>query len=226
MKKKLVVFSGAGLSAESGLSTFRDQNGLWENHRVEDVASIEAWYDQRETVLRFYNLRRKQLLDVKPNQAHLDIAKLESDFNVVVVTQNVDDLHERAGSKNIIHLHGELLSARSSEKESIRFRWEKDILLTDKAPDGSAMRPDIVWFGEGVPKMEDAINEVKNADIFIVIGTSLQVYPAANLMYEVPSSCQCFVIDPNLNLNQIPKHFELIQKNATEGMEKLMERLQ
>jgi NAD-dependent deacetylase len=226
MKKKLVVFSGAGLSAESGLSTFRDQNGLWENHRVEDVASIEAWYDQRETVLRFYNLRRKQLLDVKPNQAHLDIAKLESDFNVVVVTQNVDDLHERAGSKNIIHLHGELLSARSSEKESIRFRWEKDILLTDKAPDGSAMRPDIVWFGEGVPNMEFALKTVEDADFFIVIGTSLQVYPAANLIYEVPSSCQCFVIDPHLNLNQIPKHFELIQKNATEGIKILMERLQ
>jgi NAD-dependent deacetylase len=148
----------------------------------------------------------------------LDIAKLESDFNVVVVTQNVDDLHERAGSKNIIHLHGELLSARSSEKESIRFRWEKDILLTDKAPDGSSMRPDIVWFGEGVPKMEDAINEVKNADIFIVIGTSLQVYPAAGLLDDVPAGAKIFLIDlhsPNVGLR---KDLNFIQKTATEGM--------
>jgi NAD-dependent deacetylase len=226
MKRKLVVFSGAGLSAESGLSTFRDQNGLWENHRIEDVASIEAWHKNRETLLHFYNLRRKQLLEVKPNQAHLDIYKLEMDFDVVVITQNVDDLHERAGSSKIIHLHGELLSACSSKNKNLSFRWEKDILITDKAPDGHALRPDIVWFGEDVPNMEFAFKTVEDADFFIVIGTSLQVYPAANLIYEVPSSCQCFVIDPHLNLNQIPKHFELIQKNATEGIKILMERLQ
>ncbi len=221
--KKIVVLSGAGVSAESGIKTFRDSDGLWEEYRVEDVASIDGWRKNRELVLDFYNARRKALQNAQPNQAHKILAELEKDYDVCVVTQNVDNLHERAGSTKIIHLHGELTKARSVKDE---FTWYEigynDINLGDKAPDGSQLRPFIVWFGESVPELGRAAKEVGTADILIIIGTSLNVYPAAGLIHYTKPGCKIYLIDPQpMNLKM--DNFTQIQEKATVGMQKLKE---
>ena len=183
MKQKLVVISGAGISAESGLKTFRDHDGLWEGHAVEEVATYEAWEKNPALVLDFYNQRRRQLSEVKPNEAHKIIVQLKDHFEVLIITQNVDDLHERAGSKNVIHLHGELYKACSERNKDKVVEWKTNINLGNKAEDDSQLRPFIVWFGEDVPMLDPAMDMVYDADILIVIGTSLKVYPAANLIH-------------------------------------------
>ena len=205
MKKKLVVLTGAGVSAESGITTFRDSGGLWENFKVEDVASIEGWYANPKLVLDFYNARRAQLADVKPNAAHRAIAELEKEYDVTVVTQNVDNLHERAGSTRIIHLHGELTKVRPENayndmdgysEETVFDIGTEAIHVGDKAPNGAQLRPHIVWFGEAVPKIEQAIDAVESADILLIVGTSLQVYPAAGLYRYARHDIPIYIIDP------------------------------
>lgn len=205
MKKNLVVLTGAGVSAESGISTFRDSDGLWENHNVEDVASIEGWYRNPGLVLDFYNARRAQLAQVKPNAAHYAIAALEEKWNVIVVTQNVDNLHERAGSTKIIHLHGELTKVRPENCFNDRDGYSEDtvfdigyepIHIGDMAPNGAQLRPHIVWFGEAVPKIESAIDAVAVADVLLIVGTSLQVYPAAGLYRYAKMDTPIFIVDP------------------------------
>lgn len=222
--KKLVVLTGAGISAESGIKTFRDHNGLWENYDVMDVASIEGWRKNRELVLDFYNQRRRQLQEVQSNEAHQILQKLEQHFEVHIVTQNVDDLHERAGSSNILHLHGELLKSCASQNKNLVYNQLNDIQLGDKAEDGSQLRPFIVWFGEEVPLMEKAQKLVQQADIVIVIGTSLQVYPAAGLLYDVKADVPLFVINPDENI-QYNNRVEVIKESATQGMKMLWNRL-
>ena len=225
--KKLVILSGAGISAESGISTFRDAGGLWDKYPVMQVASIEGYEADPELVINFYNERRKQLLDVKPNQGHILCAELEKYFDVTVVTQNVDNLHERAGSHHIIHLHGELTKVCSSynpnDPRYIRELKpeEFEVKMGDKAGDGSQLRPFIVWFGEAVPEIETAIRYVEKADIFVIIGTSMNVYPAASLLYYVPSNADVYLIDPkdvNINTRRPITH---IKKGASEGMKEL-----
>jgi len=218
--QKIVILSGAGISAESGIRTFRDAGGLWEGHDIMEVASPQGWCKNPELVLNFYNQRRRQLLEVQPNQAHLDLKKLEASYQVVIVTQNVDDLHERAGSTHIIHLHGELLKARSSKNPSLICERKEDIYLGDIAEDGAQLRPHIVWFGEEVPMIEKAIQEIVDADYLMVIGTSLQVYPAAGLIDYVKSTCKIFIIDPHLSKNQVrlPNEVILLSKTAVEGV--------
>lgn len=229
--KKLVILSGAGISAESGISTFRDAGGLWDKYPVMQVASIEGYEANPELVINFYNERRKQLLDVKPNQGHILCAELEKYFDVTVVTQNVDNLHERAGSHHIIHLHGELTKVCSSynpnDPRYIRELKpeEFEVKMGDKAGDGSQLRPFIVWFGEAVPEIETAVRYVEKADIFIIIGTSMNVYPAASLLYYVPDNAKVYLIDPkdvNINTNRPITH---IKKGASEGMKELLELL-
>ena len=229
--KKIVILSGAGISAESGISTFRDAGGLWDKYPVMQVASIEGYEADPELVINFYNERRKQLLDVKPNQGHILCAELEKYFDVTVVTQNVDNLHERAGSHHIIHLHGELTKVCSSynpnDPRYIRELKpeEFEVKIGDKAGDGSQLRPFIVWFGEAVPEIETAVNYVEKADIFVIIGTSMNVYPAASLLYYVPANAQVYLIDPkdvNINTNRPITH---IKKGASEGMKELLELL-
>ena len=226
--KKLVILSGAGISAESGISTFRDAGGLWDKYPVMQVASIEGYEADPELVINFYNERRKQLLDVKPNQGHILCAELEKYFDVTVVTQNVDNLHERAGSHHIIHLHGELTKVCSSynpnDPRYIRELKpeEFEVKMGDKAGDGSQLRPFIVWFGEAVPEIETAVQYVEKADIFVIIGTSMNVYPAASLLYYVPSNAQVYLIDPkdvNINTRRPITH---IKKGASEGMKELL----
>ena len=224
MKKKLVVLSGAGISAESGVKTFRDSNGLWENHRIEDVASFEGFQKNPQMVLDFYNARRKQLREVEPNNAHLILAEFEAFFDVEIITQNVDDLHERAGSTKITHLHGELLKVRPIDSETEILQWKEDLNVGDFNAKGIQLRPHIVWFGEMVPEMEKAIKLTAEADIFLIIGTSMQVYPAAGLINYVPPSCEVFVIDPNLE-NMYAKYENFFKTSATEGMKKLRELL-
>lgn len=222
--KKLVVLSGAGISAESGIKTFRDSNGLWENHRIEDVASPDGFARNPKLVLDFYNARRKQLKEVEPNMAHQLLAELEAYFDVHIITQNVDDLHERGGSSKIIHLHGELRKARSSNNENDILDWEGDIKIGDLHRDGSQLRPHIVWFGEMVPEMDNAIEIASEADLFLVIGTSMQVYPAASVIRYIPNHCEIFVIDPHLeNPNAFTKSENYIKASATEGMKQLKE---
>jgi len=218
--KKVVVLTGAGISAESGISTFRDANGLWENHDIMEVASPEGWQNNPELVLNFYNLRRRQLKEVQPNSAHYFLKELEKKFEVVVITQNVDDLHERAGSSQVIHLHGELKKVRSEKSEDLILDWEEDIQLGDLAEDGAQLRPHIVWFGEMVPMMEKAIEEVSDADIMLVIGTSLQVYPAASLIDFIEFGKPIYVIDPNSVTVPVPSNpnIQVIRKTATEGV--------
>ena len=225
--KKLVILSGAGISAESGISTFRDAGGLWDKYPVMQVASIEGYEADPELVINFYNERRKQLLDVKPNQGHILCAELEKYFDVTVVTQNVDNLHERAGSHHIIHLHGELTKVCSSynpnDPRYIRELKpeEFEVKMGDKAGDGSQLRPFIVWFGEAVPEIETAVRYVEKADIFVIIGTSMNVYPAASLLYYVPENAQVYLIDPkdvNINTRRPITH---IKKGASEGMKEL-----
>ena len=218
MKKKLVVFSGAGISAESGVQTFRDSNGLWENHRVEDVASPEGFERNPQMVLDFYNARRRQLNEVTPNKAHLILAELEDVFEVSIITQNVDDLHERAGSTKVIHLHGELKKARPVNSESNIISWEGDLNLGHLNFEGIQLRPHIVWFGEMVPEMDKAIDLCSKADLFLVIGTSMSVYPAAGLIHYIPANCKVFVIDPSLP-NTYTETENYFKTSATHGME-------
>jgi len=228
MKKKVIILSGAGVSAESGIKTFRDADGLWEGHDVMAVASPEGWRNDQKLVLNFYNERRKQLLAVTPNSAHQDIAALEEKYEVVVITQNVDDLHERGGSTKIIHLHGELLKVRSTGNSELIYDWAKDLNKDDRCADGYQLRPHIVWFGEAVPKLEEAIIEIENADIVIIIGTSMQVYPAASLISYAPSFSKKFYIDPkpSISIDEAKAmNLEIVAMKATEGMKKLLEEL-
>lgn len=224
MKKKLVVLSGAGISAESGIKTFRDSNGLWENHRVEDVASPEGFAKNPQLVLDFYNARRKQLNEVEPNEAHKILAELEKDFDVQIITQNVDDLHERAGSTKVLHLHGELKKARPVNSDGNVIPWENDLNVGDLNFEGIQLRPHIVWFGEMVPEMENAAEIASTADIFLVIGTSMQVYPAAGLIHYIPDHCEVFLIDPNLP-NDFTRSENCFQCGASEGMKMLQNRI-
>ena len=219
-KKKLVVLSGAGISAESGVKTFRDSNGLWENHRIEDVASPEGFARNPQMVLDFYNARRRQLKEVKPNDAHLILAEMQKFLDVIIITQNVDDLHERAGSDSVIHLHGELKKVRPVDSISEIISWDNDLNLGDLNDEGIQLRPHIVWFGEMVPEMETAIEIAQIADYFLIIGTSMQVYPAAGLIDYVPVNCEIFAIDPHLT-NTMANHDNFYKTTATEGMKKL-----
>lgn len=225
--KKITVLTGAGVSAESGVSTFRDSDGLWENHKVEDVASIEGWYRNPQLVLDFYNARRKQLPHVRPNAAHLAIADLEKDYKVTVITQNVDNLHERAGSTKIIHLHGELTKVRPENccndrdgfsEETVFDIGSDEINLGDMAPNGAQLRPHIVWFGEAVPKIEAAIDAVEAADILLIVGTSLQVYPAAGLYRYAKMDTPIYIIDPK-DVPARDSRITHIKEVATKGME-------
>ncbi|MFO0357044.1 MAG: SIR2 family NAD-dependent protein deacylase [Sphingobacteriaceae bacterium] len=223
-KKHLVIFSGAGMSAESGIKTFRDSGGLWEEYKIEDVATLEAWERNPALVTEFYNQRRKQVMEAQPNEAHKTIAELQNDFNVTVITQNVDNLHERAGSKTVIHLHGEIMKAQSSVDPTLIYdlnKWE--VKIGDKCSKGSQLRPYIVWFGEMVPMMEPAINIVGQADLFTVIGTSLNVYPAAGLVDYSPGPIPKWLVDPgdfNLQSYQNMVH---IKDTAVKGMRQLKE---
>lgn len=219
--KHLVVLTGAGMSAESGIKTFRDENGLWEGHDVMEVASPNGFSKNPKLVLDFYNQRRKQLLAVHPNQAHYDLAKLETLYNVSIITQNVDDLHERAGSSNVTHLHGELLKARSTGNETDIFSWKQDIVIGDICKNGYQIRPHIVWFGEAVPMIEKAIDICLTADILLIIGTSMQVYPAASLMDYVSQKTNIYYIDPKPALTS-HNNVSVIQEKATEGLKKFM----
>ena len=228
--KKLVVLSGAGISAESGISTFRDAGGLWDKYPVEQVATPEGYAANPELVIRFYNERRKQLLDVQPNEAHKIVAELERHFEVTVITQNIDNLHERAGSSHIIHLHGELTKVTSSyDPNNPHYIQELtpenfEVKMGDKAKDGSQLRPFIVWFGEAVPEIE-TIQYVQQTDVFVIIGTSLNVYPAAGLLHYVPRHAEVYLIDPKEVRVSSTHPVHVIQKGASKGMEELKELL-
>ena len=215
--KHLVVLTGAGMSAESGIKTFRGADGLWEGHDVMQVASPEGFEADPELVLEFYNQRRRQLLEVAPNKAHLELANLEKHFKITIITQNIDDLHERAGSTNVIHLHGELLKVRSTKNEALVFDWKKDLNLGDLDKNGNQLRPHIVWFGEAVPLIDKAVEICATADKLLIIGTSLQVYPAASLMHYVPENTPTFFIDPNPSISS-SKKITVIAQSATEGI--------
>ncbi|KAF2330082.1 SIR2 family NAD-dependent protein deacylase [Flavobacterium nitrogenifigens] len=226
MKKKLVVLTGAGISAESGIKTFRDSDGLWEGHDVMEVATPEGWHKNQELVLDFYNKRRQQLKEVNPNLGHIILAQLEKDFDVQIITQNVDDLHERAGSTNVLHLHGELLKVRSTQNKNLILDWTEDLLTGDFDANGYQLRPHIVWFGEEVPALEQAIDITETADYFAVIGTSLQVYPAAGLISYTPSTTPVFYIDPKpISIPNLRNKVETIAKFASEGVADLREKL-
>src|SRR5665213_1147548 len=221
MKKNVVVLTGAGISAESGLKTFRDSDGLWMGYDVYEVATPQGWQKDPELVLDFYNQRRKEVAKALPNKAHQGIAGLEKDFNVTVITQNIDDLHERAGSKKVLHLHGEIFKMRSEKDENTFYDIKEDMRFGQKAPDGFQLRPHVVWFGEAVPMIEEAVKVMATVDVFILAGTSLQVYPAAGLIDFLPSGIPKFIIDKNPPY--IPPHhnFKVIQKPATEGVEEV-----
>lgn len=229
MKKlKLVVLTGAGISAESGIKTFRDSDGLWENHRIEDVATPDGFRKNPELVLEFYNQRRRQLLEVKPNAGHFALMAIEKHFDVHIITQNVDDLHERAGSEKVLHLHGELRKVRSVRTESLVSKWDTDVKLGDKAPDGGQWRPHIVWFGEAVPMLERAAEIASEADIFMVVGTSLQVYPAASLMGFCDRTIPVFYIDPKPQVNhelKLMPNLTIIAEPASTGVERVRQQL-
>lgn len=221
--KNIVVLTGAGISAESGLKTFRDSNGLWEGHDVMEVASPQGFQNNPALVLDFYNQRRRQLLSVHPNKAHVALAELEKQYNVHIITQNVDDLHERAGSSQVLHLHGELLKARSIASTENTFECKNDILLGDQCENGYQIRPHIVWFGEAVPLLEDAIVITEKADFLIIIGTSMQVYPAASLIDFAKSSTPIYFIDPKPAINNTPNsNLTIISENAVSGVPTLV----
>lgn len=223
-KPHLVVFTGAGMSAESGLKTFRDHGGLWENHNINEVATPQAWLQNPELVLQFYNMRRKQLFKANPNSAHRDIAQLEDLFQVTVITQNIDDLHERAGSTSVVHLHGELKKVQSERYPELVYLWEKEeIELGDLCEKGYQLRPHVVWFGEAVPMISKAIEVIHKADLFLVIGTSLAVYPAAGLVEEVPQNANRILIDPNASGLRLSDQWEVVNCSATEGMKLVAE---
>jgi NAD-dependent deacetylase len=222
--QKIVVLTGAGISAESGLKTFRDSDGLWEQYKIEDVATPEAWHRNMKLVLDFYNQRRKQVLEAKPNAAHFALAELEKQYDVHVITQNIDDLHERAGSTKVLHLHGEIRKARSSADVNLIYEidgWE--LKEGQKCEKGSQLRPHIVWFGEMVPELENAARIVSAADIFLVIGTSLQVYPASGLIDYAPYEADKYYIDPKAEM--LRNDFTIIKKKAGDGVPELLKKL-
>tara|TARA_B100001175_G_scaffold313935_1_gene322369 strand:- start:307 stop:981 length:675 start_codon:yes stop_codon:yes gene_type:complete len=223
--KQIVVLSGAGISVESGLSTFRDNGGLWDKYPIEEVATIQAWNNNPQKVTDFYNLRRDNCVNAEPNMAHILIGQLEERFSVKIITQNIDDLHERGGSSDILHLHGEIMLARScGTGDTYPIKRGENIKYGDKCPKGFLLRPDVVWFGESVPNLVIASEIVKKADFLIIIGTSLQVYPAAGLIYDAPINCKKFVIDPNeLSL---PNDFVHIKKPGTKGMNDVIKLLE
>ncbi len=226
MKKKLAVLTGAGISAESGIRTFRDADGLWEGHDVMEVASYEGWLRNPRLVMDFYNERRRQLHQVEPNAGHLGLAALEKDFDVHIITQNVDDLHEKAGSTNVLHLHGELLKARSTVNKSYILDWENDLNLGDYDEAGNQLRPHIVWFGEEIPLLGDAVSLTQESDIFVVAGTSLQVYPAAGLLQFTNPHVPIFYIDPNpAPIHNLPNELTVIAQPASTGIPILAEKL-
>lgn len=225
-KKNLVVLTGAGISAESGIRTFRDSGGLWEGYSVEEVASPEGWRSNYELVLEFYNARRKNVRDAKPNKAHFGLAHLEENYNVTIITQNIDDLHERAGSSRVVHLHGEIFKAQSTINPNLIIDLgDKDINRGDQCELGSQLRPFIVWFGEAVPKIDEASNLVSKADILIIIGTSMIVYPAAGLLEYALDKIPIYFIDPKIPNYNSAKRITYIQKNATEGVPFLVKKL-
>lgn len=222
-KKKLVVLTGAGISAESGLRTFRDSDGLWEGYQVTDVATPGAWMRDPQLVLDFYNQRRKKVADAKPNAAHYGLAELENDFDVTIITQNIDDLHERGGSSNVVHLHGEIFKMCSEQDKSLVSEIRGDIQLGEFAADGFQLRPFIVWFEEPVPKIEEAIEIVQESDIFVVVGTSLVVYPAAGLVNYSKRDIPKFIVDKKIPYTSCISNLTAIEKPATEGVKDLQE---
>jgi NAD-dependent deacetylase len=225
--KKIIVLTGAGMSAESGISTFRDSGGLWEKYEINDVATPNGWRRNQALVLDFYNQRRRQLLDSKPNEAHYALAELEKDYDVQIVTQNVDNLHERAGSTNVVHLHGELMKVRSTGPGEEVFDVDPnhpDINTGDYCPKGFQLRPHIVWFGEAVPEIEKAERMAASAALFLIIGTSMQVYPAAGLINSVKSGVPVYLIDPH-EVNHLQNDITVIQKGASDGMKEFIKRL-
>jgi NAD-dependent deacetylase len=220
-KKKIVVLTGAGISAESGLKTFRDSDGLWEGYDVTEVATPGAWRRNPTLVLEFYNMRRRSVLEALPNDAHIGLAELEKDFDVQIITQNIDDLHERAGSTKVLHLHGEIFKMRSERNDSLVYEIREDIRLGDKAADGAQLRPSIVWFEEPVPMIEIAVPLAQDADLFVVVGTSLAVYPAAGLLHVVPRHVPTFIIDKKIPVSGERINYHLIENKATEGVKTL-----
>lgn len=223
--QNVVVLTGAGISAESGINTFRDSGGLWEGHRVEDVASPEGWHRNKQLVLDFYNLRRADVLNARPNAAHFALVELAKYYNVQIVTQNVDDLHERAGSKQVLHLHGEILKVRSEVGNHEVLDWRNDLKIGDVCSLGSQLRPHIVWFGEAVPEIENAIRLVREADICIVIGTSMVVYPAAGLVHEAPKNARVYFVNPDVSAVPRRLHLRAIAEKATIGVPALVDQL-
>ena len=223
--KQIVILTGAGISQESGIQTFRDANGLWNDHDIMEVASPQGWAKNPELVLDFYNQRRRQLHRVQPNAAHKAITDLQPHFDVQVITQNVDDLHERAGNKNVWHLHGELFKARSSRNDDLIYDWKTDLNIGDTAEDAAQLRPHIVWFGEPVPMIESVIPLVQQADIFIIVGTGMQVYPAAGLVGFLRADVPVYYIDPKPSPVAIPNPLALIEQKAGVGMPVLVEKL-
>ncbi|MBO0329564.1 SIR2 family NAD-dependent protein deacylase [[Muricauda] lutisoli] len=225
-KKKIVVLTGAGMSAESGLKTFRDENGLWEGHDVMQVASPQGFARNPELVLEFYNQRRRQLLNVSPNKGHLALAELEQGFDVSIVTQNIDDLHEKAGSSHVVHLHGELFKVRSTVDEDHVLDWKKDLVLGDTDDKGNQLRPHIVWFGEMVPMLETAAQITQQAEILIIVGTSMQVYPAAGLIHYAPKQAPIYFVDPKPNIRSADfNNLTVIPETAAEGVPQLVKEL-
>jgi NAD-dependent deacetylase len=224
-KKKLVVLTGAGISAESGLKTFRDSDGLWEGYDVTEVATPRAWRKDPALVLEFYNMRRKNVAEAEPNAAHTGLAGLQEDFDVQIITQNIDDLHERAGSRKVLHLHGEIFKMRSEADESLVYDIRGDIQLGETAADGAQLRPHIVWFEEPVPMIEEAARLTRTADIFVVVGTSLVVYPAAGLVNYAPWECPKFIVDKKVPYTSSLYNLTAIEKPATEGVKELKELL-
>ncbi|WP_072991032.1 SIR2 family NAD-dependent protein deacylase [Pseudozobellia thermophila] len=226
MKKKVTVLTGAGVSAESGINTFRDAGGLWEGHDVMEVASPQGFYRNPGLVLEFYNQRRRQLHQVRPNKAHLALAELEREYDVTIITQNVDDLHERAGSTKVVHLHGELLKVRSTGDDSIVLEWKNDLKLGDLCEKGHQLRPHIVWFGEEVPMLEKAVQITSTSDILIIIGTSMQVYPAAGLVNYAPSGTPIYFIDPRPSVSGNDfNDLTILPQKAAEGVPELVRKL-
>ncbi|PCI31366.1 MAG: NAD-dependent protein deacylase [Flavobacteriaceae bacterium] len=224
--KNLVVLTGAGISAQSGIKTFRDADGLWEGHDIMEVASPEGWHKNKELVLDFYNKRRAQLKEVQPNSAHKFLAYLEQYYKVHIITQNVDNLHERAGSNNVLHLHGELLKVRSTMDHNLIYHWENELVLGDLGTDNAQLRPHIVWFGEDVPLLETAASITETADILVIIGTSMQVYPAASLIHSIKIGTPIYFIDPKPSISKKSHpNLTIIPKNAVDGMTELVQLL-
>lgn len=218
-KIRLVVLSGAGISAESGLKTFRDSDGLWENYRIDEVATPEAWRKNPALVQEFYNMRRKGVLEAQPNEGHLALARAESDFDIQIITQNIDNLHERAGSTQVLHLHGEITKSQSTRNPDLVYDVEGwELKMGDTCELGSQLRPFIVWFGEAVPKMEEAMQIMHTADVVMIVGTSLQVYPAAGLIHDAPENTPIFIVDPNTPAIRPHQRLHIIQQKASAGV--------